>query len=549
MTSKANVTVTPVLPVIPPPETKPSLFKPSTTPWEGFGINIRVDDAATITNQLTGLNSQWTRIYLETNDPGRDGIYFDNAAFDKIWEKSENIQTQVTRFAYSTFELMGSKFIFTARTAPASWLTTDGTNELRGDALVAFARFFASAVMVHKKFGMPVHWVEILDEPSTINGTYISPENYVILVQTFKSILASRLAPVPVDIQVMGPGLSCIVTKFQTVEPYIAAFANTDQIVGDVRIPLLDAWSVHVLENEIDAQYYNAGTFEARNYVRNQVRQTILFMNWTIPGIPIYVTKYATNATRYTQGIDYASGAPETVEYAIRLMDNVCGIVSSGSSSALSWFLNYKNDKKALYRADGSRRPQRNALALLNKILPTHGNIFVPQDETIGTPADQTIKTFVASRNSFGFILSRAHATDGMAGNLKLQIQNGEWNENSYRSTMTLYAFPEYISLGAVSKSLLTSKGTMTINLSGLPYNCVIYGKGDVYATPTALAPPIPRSPINVPRVYDITALVNVNSGDIVYNVQTGKLMIYANGKWHSCQMYNGIKGTAKEIW
>lgn len=528
-----------------------SLFKPTTIPWEGFGINIRVDDAATLTNQLHGLNAQWSRIYLEVSDPGVDGIYYDNETFDKIWENSENIQTQITRFAYSNVELMGSKFIFTTR-APLSWLTTDGTNELRGDALVAFARFFASAVIVHKKFGMPVDWVEILDEPSTIDGTFITPENYVILVQTFKSILSARSTSTTMDVQVMGPGLSCIVTKFQTVEPYIAAFADSELVTDSGNVPLLDAWSVHVLENELDAQYYNAGNFDARMYVRNQLRKTILFMNWTIPGKPVYVTKYGSNATKYSLGIDYASGAPETVEYAMRLMDNVCGIVSSGSSSALSWFLNFKNDKRALYRKDGSPRPQREALALLNKILPTQGNIFVPQDDIVTTtsdgkptmPPDQTIKTFVASRNSFGFILSRAHMTDQMNGRLRLTIKNDEWIESTYRCTMSLYAFPNYISLSAANKAITTSNGTMLIDLSGLPYNCVIYGKGDIYAALTSLIPPIPKSSFYIPRVYDPTSLKNVNPGDIIFNVQTGVMMININGTWQPCQTYSGIQGT-----
>jgi hypothetical protein len=522
-----------------------STFSPMSVPWEGFGINIRVDDAATIVNQLHGLNAQWSRIYLEVSDPGIDGIYFDNETFDLIWERSENIQTQITRFTYSTFELMGSKFIFTARSAPLSWLTTDGTNELRGDALVAFARFFASAVIVHRKFGMPVPWVEILDEPSTIDGTYISPENYVILVQTFKSILADRLSANAMDIQVMGPGLSCIMTKLQTVEPYIVAFANSNAVTVP---PLLDAWSVHVLENETDAEHYNAGTFEARQYVKQQLRKTILLMNWTIQGIPVYVTKYGTNATRYPLGIDYASGAPETVEYAMRLMDNVCGIVSSGASSALCWFLNFKNDKKALYRNDGSRRPQRDALALLNKILPTQGNIFQSQNLVTNdpsNPSDQTIKTFVASRNSFGFILSRPHLTDDCGGQLKLIINNGEWNASKYRCTVSLYAFPNYISLGAVKKEITTSNGSMSICLKNLPYNCVIFGKGDVYATPTSLVPSIPKGPIYVPRVYDPTILQNIKNGDIIFNVQTGVLMVRVDGVWKSCQTYNGIMGTS----
>lgn len=521
-----------------------SEFKSSPIPWEGFGINIKVDDGSTMTNQLQGLNSQWTRIFLEISDPGADGIYYDNAAFDRLWERSQNIQTQITRFAYATFELMQSKFIFTARSAPVSWLTTDGTNELRGDALVAFARLFVSGILVHRKFGMPVHWVEILDEPSTVDGTFINPDNYVILVSTFKSILAERLAPSSVDIHVMGPGLSCIVTKAQSIEPYIDAFKNTTVTTPAGSIPLLDAWSIHVVENPIDAPFFNAGTFDARCYVANQLKKTVRLMGYTIPGIPVYVTKFGTNATRYAQGIDYSAGAPETVEYAMRLMDNVCGILQSGASSALSWFLNYRNDKKALYRKDGTRRPQRDALALLNKIVPTNGKIFNCNDTLTGTPSDQTLKGFVSAGNSFGFILSRPQLNDAASGKLKLSVSNTEWNLSTYRCTMTLYAYPSSISLGAVKQTVSSGNGKLTIDLQNLPYNCIVYGKGDVYAYPTLLTPTIPRLPINIPRVFDVTRLVNVNTGDIVYNTSSGNLMIFVDDKWHPCQTYSGVVGT-----
>lgn len=521
--------------------TQQTVFRRSTTPWEGFGLNYRVDDVATTSNQISGLNSQWTRIFLEVEDPGEDGIYYDDDTFDRHWEKSENIQSQSTRFSYATFETAGSKFIFTARTAPPSWLTTDGSNELRGDALVAFARMCVSGVIVHKLYGMPVNWVEIVDEPSTTNGTFVTPDNYVVLVSSFKSILQARISADPtllLDVKVMGPGLSCVVPKFQPSEPYVTAFMNTENV--------LDAWSVHVLENEIDAQFYNMGNFDARNYVKNQLTQTIHFMKWTLPSLPVYVTKFATNATRYSQGIDYGFGAPETVEYGMRLMDNVCGIVSSGASSALSWYLAYKNDNKALYRKDGSKRPQRDALALLNKALPTNGTIFLPADTSTGNPVDQTLKAFVASRNSFGFILSRPQKEDGAGGNLVLRIENPDWSSVKSVSTSTFSCFPSYVSLSDIEKSVKVENSVMEITLKELPLNCVIYGKGDVYAAPPLLAPPMQKMSVPVPRVTDVTNLTIKNEGDIIYDVAKKSFMVYVGGKFIPCQIHSGVAATQR---
>ena len=507
-----------------------TIFQPTVTPWEGVGINCKVDDVATITNQMQGMHAQWCRFFIEVDDPGPDGIYFDDDTFERLWENSENIQSQTARFTYATFEVTGTKFIFTARGAPQSWLTNDGTNELRGDALVAFARMFAAGVATYAKYGMPVTWVEICDEPSTTNGTFITPENYVILLRTFKSFLTVRNIT---RVKVMGPGLSCIVPRFQSLEPYIDAFKNTSGI--------LDAWSVHVIENKVDADFFNAGTFSARNYVRTQLQQTIRFMNWTLPSLPVYITKFATSASRYSQGIDYGHGAPESVEYAIRLMDNVCGIVSSGASSALSWFLTFKYDNKSLFRQDGSKRPQRDALALLNKSLPTHGRIFVPNDPVVDSSTDQTLKAFVASRNSFGFVLSRSHLADGLNGELTMRVKNTDWRSLEFLSTMTLSCFPTYVSLSGIQKQVQVQDGDLVLKFSQLPFNCVIFGKGDVYASPPLLLPPTPLTNFDIPRVSDLTNLTNINEGDIVYHVQSKSLLTFCGGTWKAARVHTGV--------
>jgi hypothetical protein len=507
-----------------------TIFTPSGTLWNGFGVNAKVDDVATISNQLQGFNVQWCRFFLEIDDPGIEGIYYDNDTFDRWWQASENIMTQTARFTYATFQISGSKFIFTARCAPKSWLTTDGSNELRGDALVAFARLFVSGIIIYRQYGMPVDWVEIIDEPETMSGTFITPENYLILIQTIKDVTNDRAIT---PIRIMGPGLSRIIPKFQSSDPYIEIFKDTTD--------LLDAWSIHVLEPEIDLLLYNQGDFESRNYVKQQLIRTIFFMKLNIPNLKIYVTKFGTNTSLFPSGIDYGYTAPESVDYALRLMDNVCGILSSGASSAMSWFLTFKNDNKALYRRDGSKRPQRNALALLNKSIPITGMIFNPNDQVTGGSLDETIKTFVACRNSFGFILSRPQPSDGMLGALTLKIRNVDWNATRMLSSTTLTCFPPYISLSGITKTVTITNGELKIELFRLPYNCVVFGKGDVYISPSPQRPPVQISSFNILKISNLASVTNPHEGDIIFYVLNNSLMVYQNNTWIPVQILSNI--------
>jgi hypothetical protein len=460
------------------PETR---FVPLSTlqSWHGFGINTTIDTTAPLSNQIHGtmrLSTYWAKIYLELADPGKDAIYFDDDMLDQIWETSNCIQNKLTLFTYSSFEFAKPHFIFTMRSAPQSWLTTDGANELRGDALQAYARLFASAIIVHHKHKMPVSWVELIDDPSTNQGSFITPENYVVLIQTFREILRQRISSIDsIYIRIMAPGIS-VMHRHQTVEPYIAIFTQE---------PVIDAWSIQVLEPEIDTVDYNVGTFDARHYIRNQLHRMVQMMRLIRSDIPIYATKFATNATRFSHGIDYGKGAPETIEYTFRLLDNVCGILNNGVSAALCWFLNRRNDKKSLYRNDGSKRPQRDALSLLNKIIPETGQVYIPDNPTHGNPQDQTIKACVVSGNAFGFILCRAHSADASVGHLSLSVDNPNWDvSTTLKCTMSLHVFPNHISIDAVTRNIQITNGILKIELNKLPYQCIIFGKGDVYKMP-----------------------------------------------------------------
>ncbi|RKO94502.1 hypothetical protein BDK51DRAFT_31525 [Blyttiomyces helicus] len=217
---------------------------------------------------------------------------------------------------------------------------------------------------------MPVEWVEMIDDPTCKSTTFITPENYVVLVKTFKAILQERqFSPI---VKIVGPGVGHLTSNVATDDPYVSAFSDT--------IDLLDAWSVQVLECKKDVCLWNEGSFESRNYVKKQLVKSVQSCNWTIIDIPVYVTKFSSNATRFPSRFDYGHSAPETVDYALPIMDNACGILSSGASNAICWYLANKLSIKSVYKYDGAKRPQRDALALLYKTIPQSGIIFQSND-------------------------------------------------------------------------------------------------------------------------------------------------------------------------
>jgi hypothetical protein len=526
------------------------MFIESPVPWQGFGINCRVQDGATFSNQLQGINVQFVRFFMEIDDPGVQGIYYSDNVLDSLFTHSVNISQQRAKYLFGTLRNAGAKkIIFTAKSAPSSWLSPDESRELRGDALVAFARLVASGIIVYRRYGMPMDFLEMCDFPISTDdrllgnseGTFITPENYVILVRTFKSILGSRGEQ---ELSVLGPPISPLVGRNQFQQDFIAAFSTLQNK------DLLHSWSIHVLENDADAAIYNNGTFSGRLYIPEQIKRTIDFIKWASGGTvtkDILVTKFASKATRYSNGVDYGPSAPETSDYALRLMDNVCGILSNNVSATLFWYLSYKKDAKALYRDTGVKRPQRDAVKLLHATMPASGTVYhqVPieeDDETNGTndPFDQTMKIFIVDKATFGFILSRAHSTDAALGKLRLSIRNTEWQGTGKSVTMTISCFPKHVSLSGVRKTVdIYADGTMIFEFENLPYNCCIFGRGDVYSHLPPPEPPTPESTYSFPHISDIAAMGTVPEGTIIFDTMRQLLVVLvANGEWIPCQPY-----------
>lgn len=427
--------------------------------WAGLGVNILATDSASLSNALDGINFRHARLVLDPDDPGLPSIANSDSDWDTFWARKIAIY-QVTHLTLASRHIT---VLYSFTRAPESWL--DSTRELRGDALLAYARMAASAMYTCHRHNLATEYIELCNAPSRSEGhMYMTPPNMVILVNYFKTLLAAR----SLDIHIIGPALDTLLPHNQPSEPYITVNAQWD------------AWSLRVVESEKDVIMYNTGSFVGRVYVKQRLDQTLRFMDRIRPGLRKIVTMFSSNASRFGSGIDYGPSASETVEYALRIIDTSCHIVNSGCMIAFAWFLlGRKHDHKALLRPNGTKRPQRDALSILSHCLPVGGTIYTNTDLN---EEDETIKVIVCKQNTFGIVLSRAQNTDGTMGVVQLEIDNPAWQASSvYQITLTLTCFPSYVSTNNMPYTAEITSGVLNLKMSGVPYGCAIFIRGDVY--------------------------------------------------------------------
>lgn len=504
--------------------------------WKGTGVNASMIEGLDMSNLIQRLQPQWMRVPLSLPDPGADAMCLSDSSMDLLWRPiavkyaCSGILTSAKTPSKEADP--GSKLILVGG-IPMSWLTS--RRELRGDALVAYARFIVAGVLEFRKARINVGWLELLEGVDNSVGGSIAPDNYPILVRTFKSHLQHRNgAPV----KVLGPCVSRLVSAGEYTDPYSSAFMKPENQA------LLDGWSIHAIESEADKVAYNAPGYEGRMYVYRQAVRSFRFLKWTRKDLPIFVTKLGTNATRYSTGVDYGKGAPETVEHALRIIESVCCTALSGASVIVSWAVLDKRDNKSLHRADSYRRPHCEALAYVSETLPPGGVIYRPNEASNQPAGDETINMLVVKGNSFGFILCRSHKSDALEGKYTLKLSNPAWKTAadtvSYVATITLSAFPTYVSLTGTDRAVtVDSNGILSIEFQELPYNCVIFGQGDVYATnlstsqPPESCPSCPsRTCLEVDRVSDTSQVQSPTEGVLVWSILDRGLMTYVSGKW-----------------
>lgn len=444
----------------------------TTLVWKGLGVNEAYSENFDRSAMMECLHPTWIRLALTITDPGASAMAYDDTTMDSLWEE------YAARISSSgmTSSVPPESVLLYGGDVPRSWLSL--ARELRGDALVAYAKLLTSAVVVFRRANIAVTWLEVCEEPDRCErggSPLLTPENYVMLSRVFRAQLARRSV---LTVKLMGPTLSRVLSTSEYTEPYVAAFARQQP---------LDAWSIHVAEAESDKCCYNAGSYAARNYIYREMARSLLFMRFVSPDIPVLVTKLSTQATRFSTGINYGRGAPETVEHALRLIESICNVVAAGATVVLPWNTcetrrhgHSHLDNRCLLRRDGAHRPHCDAMAHVNATLPVDGLIYEASGAV--APGDETLTLVVVLRNSFGFILGRAHKEDSNNGQYTLKIQNDDWKATQCEATLTLHAFPSYVSLTGTDKTVsVDAAGTLTVVFKELPYNCVVFARGDVY--------------------------------------------------------------------
>jgi hypothetical protein len=488
----------------------------NTSPFSGWGVNVIPTPGVSLSNYLSDFSDlQWGRILLKTSNPGNQGIYYSDTDFDNLWLNSSDFVSGAVRFSVSILQNKNATIIFTMGNDPESFLTNNKKVTLIGDTLTAYARYFVSAIYVlTNALGINVTYIELIGK---VTHRYISPENYLLLITTFKQILASRGLT---QIKVIGPSVKLM--KSGTIDnDFIEIFLGTTN--------LLDCWSFHAIESDDDVGIYQNSLFTGRQYLFNRSAVTLNLMQRILPQIPVFISMFTSISSKFSYGVDYGPSASEVSEYSLRLSDNICGLLNSGVSN-INFSYAYKGyDPRALNRNDGSKRKFSEALEKISKNLPnvaeqyTNGGVYPVGDETI--------KGVLVGGNAYGIILSRAQLSDSYNGQAIINIINDDWSNTSYGATVSLDIFPNSSSVSSIIKNATIVGNTLTVSLANLPYQCIIIAFGSVY--PIVTLPP--------QQMYQASQFVKVSvfpsnpgNGDTVFFIPDNLLYTFVNSSWVS---------------
>ena len=208
--------------------------------------------------------------------------------------------------------------------------------------------------------------------------------------------------------------------------------------------------------------------------------KNVTIMNAVSPTLPIHVTEIATKCTVFKDGVRSGNDAPEKIGYAFREIDNLCGVIAAGATSAFLWQLATPEwdptNTMALYRPDGTKRPHHAAFSAFANTLPTNGTIYVDDPLAVG---DQTIKALVISNDRFGLVLSRYQDRDRLGGALNISINTLQEAHLTF-ANIHVTAFPATTDVSGVTTRTRSSAGNITLSLANLPYNAIVFVTGAV---------------------------------------------------------------------
>jgi hypothetical protein len=500
---------------------EPTLFYPinNARQFTGYGVNTFDSKGSLLSNYLGSLDLSWSRLYIKSANPGTTGVYYTDSDWDNFWLADSSLVSGSIRFSYSALQQKCANVIMTMN-QKHSFLKNNGNNVLNGDSLVAFARYWVSCIYIFRLLGMPINYIELCENVQSPTITaYISPANYVLLVTTFRQILAERNIT---GIYVLGPSIDTMSIS-QISNPYIQAFAGTTG--------LLDFWCLHVYEPYIDKCIYNKGDLTARMYTYTTIGRIVNLMKGILPNIPIFITKFTSNATRFSQGIDLGhQGSGESGEYLMRLSDSVCNAINTGVSAIIFWNLFGEGncpDYLALFRPNSSSRPFLNVINGITHNMFSFGTPKTFTNHGIYPTGDETLKAILVDGNGFVMTLSRAQLTDSYNGNVLVSINNPLWNAvNGYTIALSFYESPAWIQ-PSIHWTASVANNILSISLSNVNYSSTIFVVGTL--SPLLLTSPPPQfESIQILKVF--TLPVSGTIGQII--IYNGTLYTWNGSSW-----------------
>lgn len=296
---------------------------------------------------------------------------------------------------------------------PEAWLGDD--NWLKAENVDDFARLWASQVYFFKSRGLPVHYIELANEPEGDWNIYISGYEYNIVVKLLRQELDNRGLT---DVGIIGPGLAYLLHGPDWI----------NELDSDGKAALA-CWSTHAwdegwgntdaLPNFLDQRWrdYFGAAVESADPTHSK---------------PIIVTEYATGVRTYN-GVAYDDdNFTETSQFAQRCYENSLTLVNNGANVLCYWEAANQNWQTSsplygLLRTDSTLRPVYHAFSTLAPYIPNNAMVlrktwddplisaagFIGGNQLVLAFANSTADTVsrtVAVTGITSFAISQAHA-------------------------------------------------------------------------------------------------------------------------------------------
>lgn len=489
-------------------------FTKSSVPWIGTGVNCSVSSSSysnvPIVDRFDRLQPLIIRINLHA--PSTLNIMDDDDTMDKSWLACDEIASGLVSRTFAAATSVHNRIVVI--NPPRNWLANSGpstvgggdNNELHGDALVSFARVIASCMFVFAGVGINFDFVEIINDPSDSTNVFVTPDNYVVLLQTTANELSRRFTadgittttPPPA---LMGPGATCASQSL---------YLNALQQSNSTALNLLTAWSIRMREDPLLESSFTNGNgsssnndnvsyYASRTVFYRQLRHPLSLMRFFSPSKPLFIIRTSSQRTKFDTGLDYGDVRADSEEYAFRMADLWCETLAFAPSAILSDYIDDRCCSTSLCRRDGVRRPQFDLFGLCSSLIPQQQNATAWTFSSMGTlastvptivPDDQTISAAIVSNNTFCLILSRAQSIDNANGTVTVVLhgfmditQHHLSSKTSFRCSLMFRCFPNRKTLNNViyDYDIDIISGDLTIIMTRLPYLCCIFVRGDVY--------------------------------------------------------------------